>query len=131
MAQVVLLPLQTIDRALHYSLGEPLPLDRLKSIVETTVAKVFNVDLVGLHAESRGQAEVAQARQVAMYLLHCAFSVSLTEIGHIFSRDRTTVRHACKIVEDRRDDPAFDYILNNLEEIVCHHAKISSLQAVS
>jgi chromosomal replication initiation ATPase DnaA len=43
--------------------------------------------------------------------------VSLTEVGHLFDRDRTTVAHACSLVEDRRDDPDFDY-LNHLERAV-------------
>jgi len=44
--------------------------------------------------------------------------VSLTEVGHLFERDRTTVSHACGLVEDRRDDPDFDYRLNHLERAV-------------
>ena len=44
--------------------------------------------------------------------------VSLTEVGHLFERDRTTVAHACGLVEDRRDDPDFDYRLNHLERAV-------------
>ena len=131
MAQVLLQPIETVDRPSHYRTDMPLPVGRLKEIVETTVAKVFGVDLTQLQAESRGQAQVALARQVAMYLMHCAFSISLTDLGHIFCRDRTTVRHACKIIEDRRDEATFDYILNSLENIVRHHAKLSIHPAVS
>jgi chromosomal replication initiation ATPase DnaA len=131
MAQVLLQPIETVDRPSHYRTEMPLPAGCLKEIVETTVAKVFGVDISHLRAESRGQAQVALARQVAMYLLHCAFSISLTDIGHIFCRDRTTVSHACKIIEDRRDEATFDYILNNLENIVRHRAKISIQPAVS
>jgi hypothetical protein len=131
MAQVVLQPIETVDCPSHYRTDTPLPVGRLKGIVETTVASVFGVDLCQLRAESRGQAQVALARQVAMYLMHCAFGVSLTDIGHIFCRDRTTASYACKIVEDRRDEPTFDYILSNLEEIVRHRAKLSIRPAVS
>jgi chromosomal replication initiation ATPase DnaA len=131
MAQVLLQPIETVDRPSHYRTDMPLPTGCLKEIVETTVAKVFGVDISHLRAESRGQAQVALARQVAMYLLHCAFSISLTDIGYIFCRDRTTVSHACKIIEDRRDEATFDYILNNLENIVRHRAKISIRPAVS
>jgi hypothetical protein len=38
--------------------------------------------------------------------------------GHLFERDRTTVAHACGLVEDRRDDPDFDHRLNHLERAV-------------
>jgi chromosomal replication initiation ATPase DnaA len=61
---------------------------------------------------------VALARQIAMYLSHVAFRVSLTDVGRIFGRDRTTVSHACAVVEDLRDDPRFDRILDLLERIV-------------
>jgi hypothetical protein len=36
----------------------------------------------------------------------------------LFERDRTTVAHACALVEDRRDDPALDAQLGYLEEAV-------------
>ncbi len=53
-----------------------------------------------------------------MYLAHVVFSLSLTEVGHLFARDRTTVAHACMIVEDRRDDRCFDRSLELLESAV-------------
>jgi len=48
----------------------------------------------------------------------CWLGVSLTEVGHLFERDRTTVAHACGLVEDRCDDPDFDYRLDHLERAV-------------
>ena len=51
----------------------------------------------------------------ALYLLHVAYGISLTHVGTLFGRDRTAVAHACTIIEDRRDDPAFDTLLDNLE----------------
>jgi hypothetical protein len=35
-------------------------------------------------------------------------------VGRIFERDRTTVAHACGVVEDRRDDANFDRALEAL-----------------
>ena len=32
-------------------------------------------------------------------------------------RDRTTVGHACQVVEDRRDEPAFDAFVATLERL--------------
>jgi hypothetical protein len=34
-------------------------------------------------------------------------------------RDRTTVAHACGLVEDQRDDPNFDFRLDHLERAMC------------
>ena len=101
------------------------PPDTLKPIVEAAVSLVFSIDVGWIRSDSRGRAQAAQARQVAMYLAHCAFSLSQTEVGRIFNRDRTTVAHACALVEDRRDDPLFDRTLSNLEEIVQRLAIIS------
>lgn len=102
--------------------------DGLKPVVEAAVSVVFAIDIAGLQSDSRGRAQVAQARQVAMYLAHCAFSLSHTEVGRIFNRDRTTVAHACALVEDRRDDPLFDRTLANLEEIVQRLAAVSGVR---
>jgi chromosomal replication initiation ATPase DnaA len=53
-----------------------------------------------------------------MYLAHVGCGVSLTEVGRLFERDRTTVAHACGLIEDKRDDPDFDYRLDHLERAV-------------
>jgi chromosomal replication initiation ATPase DnaA len=63
----------------------------------------------------RGPRRIAFARQLAMYLAHVGFGLTLTEVGACFERDRTTVRHACALVEDRRDQPAFDLAVSALE----------------
>ncbi len=50
-----------------------------------------------------------------MYLAHVGCGLSLTQTGRLFGRDRTTVAHACGVIEDRRDDPVFDRVLDLLE----------------
>jgi chromosomal replication initiation ATPase DnaA len=60
-------------------------------------------------------ATVALARQTAMYLAHVTFGLSFSEIGHLFERDRTTVAHACQVIEDLRDDPTMDRALAFIE----------------
>lgn len=58
----------------------------------------------------------AFARQIAMYLAHVGFGLSMAEIGRAFGRDRTTVVHACHLIEDRRDEVRFDQLLDHLEQ---------------
>jgi Bacterial dnaA protein helix-turn-helix len=65
--------------------------------------------------EGRGNAQVAFARQVAMYLTHVAFGLSLQRVATAFLRDRSTVAYACHAIEDRRDDPKLDDMLDQLE----------------
>ena len=57
-------------------------------------------------------------RQIAMYVCHVVLRLSLSDIGAAFGRDRTTVGHACHVVEDRRDDPAFDAFVSAIERMV-------------
>jgi len=86
-----------------------------REAIEQAVIQVFGVGPADLHHTTRGRAKVALARQVAMYLAHVACGLSLTDTGRLFGRDRTTVAHACSVVEDRRDDPLFDRALDLLE----------------
>ncbi len=91
---------------------------RLRTAIEGAVAQVFGIRHAELFRATRGKARVALARQVAMYLAHVACGLSFTDVGLLFSRDRTTVAHACRVIEDRRDDPVFDRALELLEWVV-------------
>jgi chromosomal replication initiation ATPase DnaA len=98
--------------------GKPVDLVRETAaarITEAAVATMAQVDVARLRQPLRGKGHVARARQTAMYLAHVAFGLSLTRVGVCFGRDRTTVRHACELTEDRRDDPAWECGLAALE----------------
>jgi chromosomal replication initiation ATPase DnaA len=58
------------------------------------------------------------ARGLAMYLVHVGCGMSLGRVARIFGRDRSTVGYACRLIEDRRDDPRFDKWLEALERSV-------------
>ena len=90
---------------------------QLRGSLEEIVARVFDVQLDHLRLPTRGPARVAMARQVTMYLGHVTCGLSLTEVGQLFERDRTTVAHACQVVEDRREDQDFDRAIELLENI--------------
>jgi chromosomal replication initiation ATPase DnaA len=81
------------------------------------VRSVFRLPSLAIGSRSR-YGRVSLARQIAMYLAHVAFSLSLTQTGRLFGRDRTTVAHACGVVEDLRDDPAIDKALTVLATIL-------------
>jgi chromosomal replication initiation ATPase DnaA len=78
-------------------------------------AAAFAVPIEEIGAPTRRSPNVALARQSAMYLAHVAFGLTLREVGRAFGRDRTTAAHACRLIENRRDDPAVDAILGALE----------------
>lgn len=79
------------------------------------MAQAFGVRPSDISRATRGRARIAMARQVGMYLAHVALGFTMREVGLLFARDRTTVAHACGVVEDRRDDPDFDRTLELLE----------------
>lgn len=85
------------------------------AVVEQAVALSYGVAAPELRAPTRCRAPVAFARQVAMYLAHVVCGLSMTSVGVLYGRDRTTVAYACALVEDRRDDPDFDRSLEQLE----------------
>lgn len=84
---------------------------RLFRAIETA----FAVGCDDLRAATRGPGKIAFARQTGMYLARVALGMTLSDAGHLFGRDRTTASHACRIVEDLRDDPGFDALLHAME----------------
>jgi chromosomal replication initiation ATPase DnaA len=86
-------------------------------LLETAAAAAFGVPVDALRAPTRGKADAALARQSAMYLAHVTLGLNYSAIGALFHRDRTTAAHACQRIEDRRDDPALDDLLQTLEQI--------------
>jgi hypothetical protein len=53
-----------------------------------------------------------------MYLCHVLLGLNLTEVGHYFGRDRTTVSHACAQIEDAREDRDIDAEIQALEDTI-------------
>ena len=51
-----------------------------------------------------------------MYLAHVALGLNFTEVGRAFGRDRTTAAHACRAIEDRREETHLDIALADLEQ---------------
>lgn len=87
----------------------------MRRMIEVTVAAAFNLPVEELAAKTRRTAPVAFARQVCMYCAHVSFGWSLTDAGAVFDRDRTTAAHACRVVEDRRDDAGIDKLVDSVE----------------
>ncbi|MCR5940341.1 helix-turn-helix domain-containing protein [Brucella sp. JSBI001] len=78
---------------------------------------VFGVSGAELRSPLRCRREVARLRQIGMYVAHTAFGLAMREVAAGFARDRTTVMHACHLVEDMRDDTEFDAIVSTFERI--------------
>jgi chromosomal replication initiator protein len=77
--------------------------DRAVSLdsIKKTVAGYFNVRITDLSSERRSRT-IARPRQIAMALAKQLTQHSYPEIGEAFSKDHTTVLHACRKVEELR-----------------------------
>lgn len=86
-------------------------------VVRQLTAELLGV--VGDRAEARRARRRASChvRQISMYVCHVALSMPYGEIAEAFGVDRTTVSHACHVVEDRRDDAAFDTFVSTVERL--------------
>ncbi len=62
----------------------------------------------------RGTNHTAFARQVFRYLLNVELEFSQAIVARSTDCDRTTITHGNYLVEDRRDDEAFDHVMDEL-----------------
>ena len=90
--------------------------DRRCAIFVKVCARTFKVAPSTMYAPTRCESWACVARQVAMYLVHITFGETFTDIGQHFKRDRTTVAHAVRRIEDRRDNRYLDALLDRLEQ---------------
>ncbi len=82
------------------------------------VCDAYSVPINQMTSPSRCRAQVALARQTAMYLSHVIGQLSLSDISLEFNRDRTTASYACHSIEDRRDSPIFNAQIEHMEEML-------------
>lgn len=95
-----------------------LPTATRLGFAQIMVAHVYGVPLDELLAPTRKDRRAAEARQVAMYLGHVVFRMSLASVGRVFGRDRSTASYACRHVEDLREDPELDRLIAWLEVLL-------------
>ena len=93
--------------------------DRAKAaFVAHLVAVATGVPAQAILGEPRGPGKVADARAMAMYLLHVGFALPQTRAAAAFQRDRSTISHACSKVEKMRERAELDRALTRLEACV-------------
>lgn len=78
------------------------------------VAYALGLKLEAVLSVERGNPVHARARHIAMYLTHTGCGMSLARVARAFGRDRSTVSHACRIIEDYREDADFDTWIEQL-----------------
>jgi chromosomal replication initiation ATPase DnaA len=89
--------------------------DRARALLAMqAVASVTGVPAAAMQSRRLLNREVRRARSLAWYLSHTEYGWPLYRVGAAFDRDRTTVAKACREVEDMRDDPALDGLLDRV-----------------
>ena len=116
------LDLNNVSRAIEDMFkaeGNALP---TPSLIISQVCKFYNVDEIILRGSQRTK-NVAEARQIAMYLIRKLTNLSLPDIGQEFAKDHTTVLHSIRKVESdlSKGDTGLQ---NNIRDIT---ANINSL----
>lgn len=87
-------------------------------VTQILVAQAYGVTLEEMRAATRRTSQIAFARQIAMYLTHIVFSMSIGDVAQAFARDRSTVCYAVQRVEALREDPDLDRTLGWLETLL-------------
>lgn len=79
---------------------------------------LFSVSGRQLRSPKRHDRAVARVRQIGMYIAHVTLGLRMIDVAAGFGRDKSTVVHACHVIEDMRDDTDFDQIIAKAERIV-------------
>ncbi|MES2860772.1 MAG: chromosomal replication initiator DnaA [Pseudomonadota bacterium] len=59
-----------------------------------------------------------RARRVSMYLAYVSMEWQMERVGHAFAVNRQTAARACQKIEDARDEPHLNALLDELEETI-------------
>jgi chromosomal replication initiation ATPase DnaA len=59
-----------------------------------------------------------------MYVATTTLGLNFTEAGALFQRDRTTAAHACRTIEEGREDRQIDSVVDCVERAVEHLVEI-------
>jgi hypothetical protein len=94
-----------------------LPLPAICRIVgRMTEEMTMLVTERALHRRDRRRT-MWHVRQIAMYVCHVALQIPVTDVADAFGRNRSTVAYALRIVENRRDDKAYDDFVEAVERM--------------
>ncbi len=82
------------------------------------VCKFYNVKKEELLAKKRTKS-IAEARQIAMYLITEFLNIPQTSVGNIFGKDHTTVIYAKnKVAEDIKKSKKLEVQINDLKQMI-------------
>lgn len=90
--------------------------DRIRAdLALNLVAASTGVTAHRMRMQGRLVGPEGRARRLAVYLAYVTFGWPMERVGDVFGLNRTTAANACRWVEDARDAPALDALLDRLE----------------
>jgi chromosomal replication initiation ATPase DnaA len=89
------------------------------SLALFVVGQVYGVPVEEMRRPTRGRPQAARARQIAVHMARSVFGLSHKQLAAEFRRDRSTVHHACHVIEGMRGANAeFDSTLKWMESLL-------------
>lgn len=96
------------------------------TIAQAVTAHAFGLPLAAIaNREAAAGSQATRGRQLAIYLSRMVLKRSLREVARAFGRTHPTVLHACRRIEEAREDPAFDRTVEWLEMLVRRAAGVA------
>lgn len=71
-----------------------------------------------VNRKGRMSRTAVRVRRVSLYLAHVALGWPLERVGHAFGINRQTVGTACARIEDARDEPHLNDLLDQLAQTI-------------
>ncbi|MCL2546094.1 MAG: chromosomal replication initiator protein DnaA [Oscillospiraceae bacterium] len=112
------LDIETARRAIKDLLSENPGLNPTPEHIIKEVCRFYHLEEDELLSSSK-RADIASARQIAIYLVKTLIDISNTKIGKIFNRDHSTITHSMSQVQNKKDNDdrtarEIDIILRNI-----------------
>jgi chromosomal replication initiation ATPase DnaA len=98
------------------------------------VAMRLGTPMETLTRKSRLSLPALRARRVSLYLAHVALGWTLERVGHAFGLNRQTVARACTRMEEARDEPHLNDLLDELSATIqglCEAPPVTDLPEVA
>lgn len=93
--------------------------DRIRAgLAMQLIALPTGVTMEAMRSRERMGIGPTRARWLALYLAHVGFGWPLDRVAYAFGVNRATASIACRWVEDARDNPVLDALLERVEAAV-------------
>jgi chromosomal replication initiation ATPase DnaA len=85
-------------------------------LAKAITMQIYAIGASEMQGTTRGRPRAARARQIAVHLARSVFALSHGQLAVEFGRDRSTISHACNLIDRlRSQDGEFDSTLRWME----------------